>query len=531
MINLEEKYTNNKLLQYFVKISIILSAIGWFTYMLKPTLSYGFIELFLLIHMVLILTMFLFKIDNLKLFTGVTAILILIPIATTTPFFHHQDYKELLGTVEEKEFSKDVSPIDIKKVRVVDQDLAKKLGEKLLGSNPALGSIVQLGTFNIQLVRGELYWVAPLEHRGFFKWLNSEGTKGFVMVNATDQSDFKLIENDLIKYQNEAYFSENLHRHIYLNGYANVGITDFTFEIDEDLKPWYVVTLYDKKVGFSGNEAYGVLIVNPQTGEMKEYDIKNTPSWVDRIQPEEFIVEQINDYGKYVKGWFNSVFSQEEVIKTSKGINLVYGDDNRSYWYTGITSAGNDGSTIGFILVDTKTKEAKLYKQSGATETKAALSAEGEVQEKGYKSSEPILYNVLGLPTYVTTLKDNEGLVKLIALVSVEHYSVVGIGKNIKSALRNYKVALSTNSNSFQLSSEYEIIKKEGYIARIGSDFKDSKTFYYLTIRGDNSIYSINSSTSEDIILSKEGDFIIFEFEPSDNRYINIVKFTNKTLK
>ena len=38
----------------------------------------------------------------------------------------------------------------------------------------------------------------------------------------------------------------------------------------------------------------------------------------------------------------------------------------RAYWYTGITSAGGDESTIGFMLVDTRTKEAKLYKQPGS---------------------------------------------------------------------------------------------------------------------------------------------------------------------
>ncbi len=34
------------------------------------------------------------------------------------------------------------------------------------------------------------------------------------------------------------------------------------------------------------------------------------------------------------------------------------------------------------MLVDSRTKEAKLYKQPGATETAAMKSAEGNVQEK-----------------------------------------------------------------------------------------------------------------------------------------------------
>jgi hypothetical protein len=34
-----------------------------------------------------------------------------------------------------------------------------------------------------------------------------------------------------------------------------------------------------------------------QTGEIKEHSIVTTPSWVDRIQPIDFIEEQLNDWG------------------------------------------------------------------------------------------------------------------------------------------------------------------------------------------------------------------------------------------
>jgi hypothetical protein len=44
------------------------------------------------------------------------------------------------------------------------------------------------------------------------------------------------------------------------------------------------VTKYEKKIGFSGNDAVGIILVNAQTGEIKEHSIA-TPSWVDRIQP------------------------------------------------------------------------------------------------------------------------------------------------------------------------------------------------------------------------------------------------------
>ena len=54
-------------------------------------------------------------------------------------------------------------------IRVVDESLAYLLGEKILGSQPALGSQAHLGEFYIQKVNGKLFWIAPLEHSGFFK--------------------------------------------------------------------------------------------------------------------------------------------------------------------------------------------------------------------------------------------------------------------------------------------------------------------------------------------------------------------------
>jgi hypothetical protein len=41
----------------------------------------------------------------------------------------------------------------------------------------------------------------------------------------------------------------------------------------------------------------GIILVNAQTGEIKEHSIVTTPSWVDRIQPIDFIEEQLNDWG------------------------------------------------------------------------------------------------------------------------------------------------------------------------------------------------------------------------------------------
>jgi hypothetical protein len=62
-----------------------------------------------------------------------------------------------------------------------------------------------------------------------------------------------------------------------------------------------VVTKYEKRIGFSGNEAVGVVLVNAQTGAIKEHSIATT-KWVDRIQPINFIENQLNDWENMCMG-------------------------------------------------------------------------------------------------------------------------------------------------------------------------------------------------------------------------------------
>ncbi len=83
-------------------------------------------------------------------------------------------------------------------------------------------------------------------------------------------------------------------------------------------------------------------------------------------------------------GYFN--FSNEDKLQvTQRGSATVYGKDNKSYWYTGITSSGKDESAVGFVLVDTRTRKKPLfYKQGGAVPNSKAqeFSPEGKVKKK-----------------------------------------------------------------------------------------------------------------------------------------------------
>lgn len=535
-------------------IIIVLLVTLLFFYVSLPVISYGFsgiTVLFIIIAALLFFTFSKFTISSdgksykpVQVFWKIPAILIgiailyafVLPFFTSHPVFRNEEYRNLIGKVTNGDkLTNHIAPISMNEIRVVDESLAYLLGEKILGSQPALGSQAQLGEFFIQKVNGKLYWIAPLEHSGFFKWLNNKkGTTGYVMVSASNERDVKLVQEVngkpiFLKYQQEAYFQSNLHRYLYFNGYNTVGLTDFSFEIDDAGVPYWVVTKYKKQVGFSGNDATGVVVVNAQNGDIKEYSIKNTPSWVDRIQPISFIKDQLNDWGEYVKGYWN--FSNENKLQITEDLTLVYGKDNKSYWYTGITSVGKDESAVGFVLVDTRTKQTTFYKQSGATEIAAQSSAQGKVQEKGFVASLPIPYNINNIPTYVMTLKDNGGLVKMYAMVSISDYTIVGTGNTMREALTAYRTAFNSSGNKINLDSKSAKKVVESTIIRIQNDVKNGNSFYYFTVKDYPNIFVGSSQISNQLPITAVGDLVKISFDIDTEEIVDVSTFENISLK
>ncbi|WP_460573836.1 hypothetical protein [Flavobacterium koreense] len=518
-----------------------------------PVLNYGFIALPIILLIVTIVGVFIFtrfKVVNEKkiqviekpnkLFFIIIGLLLfymlIVPLFTSLPMFRSQSFKNLIGNVADgKSIANHIAPISIDEIRVVDEELAYLLGEKILGSQPALGSQVELGHFCIQKVGEDLYWVAPLLHSGFFKWFNNqEGTAGYVMVSATNERDVKLVQNiggkDIkIKYQTEAFFGSQIQRHLYFNGFATVGLTDYTFEIDDSGNPFWVATVYDKKIGFAGNDARGIVVVDAQTGTMTEFKIADAPKWVDRVQPIDFVEEQLNDWGEYVHGYWN--FSNANKLQITEGLTLVYGKDNKSYWYTGLTSVGKDESAVGFVLVDTRTKETTFYKQSGATEFAAQGSAEGKVQEKGYKSSLPIPYNINSIPTYVMTLKDDGGLVKMYAMVAISDYTIVGVGNSMREALTSFKSAYNMTGNKLNASSLTNKKQLNSVVTRITNDVKNGNSFYYFTTKDYPNIFVGSSQISNQLPVTIVGDSVKISFDIDSEEVIDVATFENTTMK
>ena len=473
--------------------------------------------------------------DGIKKLSRVVKIGVLVPWAIvavvfigSSVLFQFGAYRDQLTEPQDRTFSSDVQIVDVESVPIVDEDLAEKLADKKLGEKTSLGSQVETGEPVIQQVGGKLMWVVPLEHSGFFKWLaNLNGTPGYITVSATNMQDVEYVDGKNIKIQPKAYLLQNLNRYARFHGGFFTGMTDYSFEIDDEGTPYWVISTYKNTRGFALPEATGALVVNATTGETHRYTIDNLPSWVDRIQPEDFIMTQINNRGEYINGILN--FSNKDKFRASEGHAIVY-NNGRCYLYTGLTSVGSDDSIISFVMVDMITKEVFEYKVSGATENAAQASAEGKVQNLKYTATFPLILNIDGKPTYFMTLKDAEGLVKQYAYVSLEDYSIVGNGETMEAALEDYQTNLK-HAGVLSTPAEDLLEEKEevtGTVLRIASEVTSEDTVYKIILSEQaDKIYRVSYTLSDELALTREGDRITLSFPKTEDAVITASGFDN----
>ncbi len=431
------------------------------------------------------------------------AIVTMVFSVISSPILISDDYYDLIDMQENGSFTENVESYENMLIPIVDYSLAEKLGDKKLGEDN-LGSQFTIDQYSMIYQDGDIYWVGALEYTGFFKWMNNKdtGSPGYIKISATNPSDVQIVACEM-QYIESAYFGQDMARNMYLSNMGKYIAYDYSFEIDDEGNPYYIKAVYENEFSFvNGLDAVGVILLNAVTGDVEYYDMGSEPSWVDKVVPANIVLTQLNYYGEYVHGFFNTLFAKKEIVNVTDGYNYIYSND-KFYLYTGLTSIGNDESIVGVVLSDAKTKETTFYSIGGATEYAAKSSAEGMVQDLGYTATQPILINYLGEPTYFTMLKDAEGLVKRYAYVNVKEYQNVGIGETIAAAQVSYNKILSLTDDE---NSSVTLT-----IDQIIAVVDDATTYYYIKFADEEyagTIYIAHISTSTELPFYEDGDVV-----------------------
>lgn len=401
-----------------------------------------------------------------------------------SPLFNSSGWANRIVIDTTKSFEENVKEVDFNALPLLDKESSQKLGDRVMGQMPELVSQFYVSNLYTQInYNNDIVRVTPLEYNGFIKYLNNykEGVKGYITVNSVT-GDTKLVKlEEGMKYMPSAYFSKNLYRALRFK-YPTVIFGKESFEIDNNGKPYWVVpTIKYTGIGVK-TEISGVILMDAVTGNTKKYVVGDVPTWIDQVYSADLIIEQVDNWGMYKKGFFNSLFAQNGVVQTTSGYNYTVMNDD-VYLYTGITSVVSDESNIGFIMTNLRTKETNFYQVPGAEEYSAMASAEGQVQQMKYNASFPLLINLNGRATYLISLKDDAGLVKMYAFVDVKDYQKVVVTDSslgIQEAYKNYlnNVNLDVDQN--------KMISKSIVIKEINQAIIDGNTYYYILDNKNN---------------------------------------------
>lgn len=449
-------------------------------------------------------------------------IIYLIGSLLSSPIVNAKKYQKLMK-VEEGEFTEDIEELSFDKIPLLDKDTAEILGDRKMGSMVDMVSQFEADDIYSQInYQGNPVRVSPLKYANLIKWFTnrSNGIPAYIRINMATQSTELVKLDEGIKYTTSEHLNRNIYRHLRF-AHPTYIYGELSFEIDEKGVPYWIAPVKKYNIGLFGGETVGkVVLCNAITGETKTYDIKDVPQWVDRAYSADLLVQLFDYYGTLKHGFFNSILSQKDCLKTTDGYNYLAQDDD-VWMYTGVTSVNGDQSNVGFVLANQRTMETKYYKVEGATEASAMSSAEGQVQNLKYTATFPLLLNISDEPTYFIALKDDSGLVKKYAMVNVQKYQIVAIGDSVSQCEENYLELLFSNGVKEVEKDTREVKAITGKITKIAQGVIEGTSHYYLMLENSEDIFDASVVDFIDVVRCEPGQEVTIEYK--EDKKANLV--------
>ncbi len=438
-------------------------------------------------------------------------------------------YQSLL-TVETRNFKEDIKEVSYNQIPILDKESAATIGNRVMGTMVDIVSQFEISDMYAQInYKNKPVRVSPLKYGSLIKWFTnqSSGLPGYVRIDMTTQQAEIVRLSEGIKYSTSDHFGRNIYRHLRF-AYPTYIFDTISFEIDEEGTPYWICPTKKYNIGLFGGVTVGrVVLCNAITGEMTDYDVTKVPQWVDKVYSAELLIELYDYHGTLKHGYFNSILSQKDCLKTTDGYNYMAMNDD--VWvYTGVTSVGQDESNVGFVLMNQRTMETRYYTVAGAEEFSAMSSAEGKVQHLNYKATFPLLLNVGGEPTYFMALKDSAGLVKSYAMLNIEKYQTVAIGDTVNECEKNYINMLK--NNGITVEDKKEELQIVGTVTKIVPTVIDGNSHYYILLDNKNEIYDISVKENPSVILVEQGNKVTLTYTKSEGvntNTANIKKIDN----
>lgn len=316
------KLSKGKSIGLFIIISFLL-----FYFLLPPINIFSpFFIIFLAMECGLFLitigpSFSIFKI-SIKIMAVFFALYVILNIASSE-FFHAKSYANILNPIN-GDFSKQISEIKPEDIPTIDRDTAERLGERKMGEILDLVSQFNIDSSYTQInYKNNPVRVTPLEYNGFIKWLSnqSKGIPHYLLVDMKDGKVDLKTPNNPIKYSKSELFFRDIERLIRFK-YPTKITGEINFEIDDEGNTYWITPTYSPRIWMKALDPNGAIIVRADTGDAKYYDLKDIPSWVDRVFSSEDILRQLSWNGKYKGGFLTLLYLKREFLNQLMDITI-----------------------------------------------------------------------------------------------------------------------------------------------------------------------------------------------------------------
>ncbi|MBD7907562.1 hypothetical protein [Sporosarcina gallistercoris] len=420
----------------------------------------------------------------------------------------------------------------------VPPKFARNKMKKAFGQVPNT-SYYDLGHLQIQKVKDDYVYIAPVEFSGFFKWWNGKTTPGYFQMSATDSADNPKFVSSEMTYTETSYFNKQVDRHMRLQFPELIFYGDVQLEIDDEGNPHYIRSYGEFISARNGFDVKGIVMTDPKNGAVEKFALADIPDYIDGAVSPEAVSLQNSYFGKYVHGFWNSFIGKKDVkLPSDEGtevnVSPIFDENGHMYYFTDFTSPkeGVD-SMLGYALTDGRTGEATYY--TGDLE-ESYMDSQGALQiiekkfiEKKWSGEMPVLYNFYGEASWLTPVLDSNGFLQNYFIVSAANPEISVFGNSPNDALKLYKTALQRGGSSVNGSSEAEeakaaITAKRVYKERVGD-------FTLVSVKSeDGRNFLVSSETIPEAVYVQEGDKLTITYVETGELFLPVKELTNVSL-
>lgn len=442
-------------------------------------------------------------------------------------------------------------------IRVSPDDALTKARGALSGGE-ALGSYFEIDREYLKRVKGHAYWIVSFRASSW-QALDKYGgfIPGYILVDAEDKdrrAELKLgykmsivpgakPDHDLVRYVYEHY---SLGRGVLvqdLNG----------LEVDDDLNPKYTGTVVAPVIGFKGKSVSRVLVLDPQNGQIEDYELGHEPSWVKRVFPTELLVEQASWWGKYIAHDDCPWQGEAGIRKVDHASDVTTRSGSQEVQISFTSTNPKDFGLTDLLVVDAKTGRARrATKVFGETPEKVAQAIAQRSKEIGNIEHDvasiqlevllghQVWFAILQTKTTTSTNGTTLGIsVDGYALLRRDLPSETGnviVGRTVNEVYDKLRGQIADQAKKdTSMSQEQKKLQITGHVGRKNPLILAGKTYFVFNLTGDQVPPKARFRVSADIYEAAQmqtGDLVtVTVYETKVEDYYDVLDIFNQTFQ